>query len=162
MSIEKHHGGWVIIASFLAAFMLSIVPLPIWAVEWRPDWVAMVLIYWCIALPQRVSVASGWFAGLIQDVLSNVLLGQHALSLSIVAFFSVQMHRQVRVFPIWQQAIFVALLIISSHFPEIWIRGMLEQQPLGWSFIFPAISSMLLWPWLFVLLRDLRRHYRVF
>lgn len=161
MSIERHYGSWMILLSFIAAFILSIIPLPTWAVEWRPDWVAMVLIYWCIAVPQRVSVATGWVAGLVEDVLSNVLLGQHALSLCIIAYFSVQMHRQVRVFPIWQQAFFVALLIISSRFPELWIRGILGKNTLGWSFAFPALTSMLLWPWLFILLRDIRRHYHV-
>lgn len=161
MDTGKHHGSWVIVLSFIAALMLSIVPLPTWAVEWRPDWVAMVLIYWCIAVPQRVSVATGWIAGLVEDVLNNVLLGQHALSLCIIAYFSVQMHRQVRVFPIWQQAVFVALLIISSRFPELWIRGMLGKNTLGWAFAFPALTSMMLWPWLFILLRDMRRHYHV-
>jgi rod shape-determining protein MreD len=161
MSVERHQSGWVIVTSFVLALMLSIVPLPVWAVEWRPDWVAMVLIYWCIATPQRVSVATGWTVGLVQDVLSNVLLGQHALSLSIVAYFSVQMHRQVRIFPVWQQAMFVALLIVGSRFPELWIRGMLNYPSVGWAFALPAVTSLILWPWLFILLRDLRRYYRV-
>ena len=59
---------WVVPASFVVAFLLTAVPLPEWAANWRPAWIAMVLVYWCIALPQRVGVITGWCVGLVLDL----------------------------------------------------------------------------------------------
>jgi len=162
MSLEKHHGGWVIILSLIVGFMLAIMPLPAWASVWRPDWVAMVLIYWCLAVPGRVGVATGWLTGITHDVLSDTLLGQHALYFSLIAYISVKWHRQVRLFPFWQQAIGVFAVIAISQLINQWIYILLGSYiQVEWSFIYPAISSMLLWPWVFILLRDLRRGNRV-
>ncbi|EDN65670.1 rod shape-determining protein MreD [Beggiatoa sp. PS] len=163
MSSERHHGGWVIILSFIVSFMLAIIPLPAWAVLWRPDWVALVLIYWCIAVPQRVGVATGWFVGVIYDVLKDTLLGQNALSLCFIGYVSVKWHRQVRLFPLWQQAIGVFGLLSISH----WIEALIYKNMLGYSlltgsFISQVFISMILWPWVFVILRDMRRTYRVY
>jgi rod shape-determining protein MreD len=162
MSLEPHHGGWVIVLSFLVSFMLAIMPLPAWALVWRPEWIALVLTYWCIAVPQRVGVASGWLVGLIHDVLSDTLLGQHALTLCIIAYISVRLHRRIRLFPRWQQAMGVFFLIAVSQLLNTWIGGISDHFVLGWSFIYPAVTSMILWPWVFIILRDMRRTYRVF
>ena len=54
--------------TLFVAFMLTIMPLPEWAIEFRPDWVTLVLVYWAMALPARVGVTIAWFAGLMLDV----------------------------------------------------------------------------------------------
>ena len=81
---------WVIFLSFFIALVFSIVSLPdALPVELgylRPQWVALVLIYWVIALPFRVGIVVAWVAGIALDVLLSSLLGQHALALIIVAY----------------------------------------------------------------------------
>ncbi len=158
----RHHGTWVIVLSFIFGFMLNIMPLPTWASPWRPNWVAMVLIYWCIAIPQRIGVATGWSVGIINDVLNNTLLGQHALSLCIVSYISVRLHLRIRLFPKFQQAISIFGLVIINQLLNAWIYSIFTDFQIHWSVIFPAITSMILWPWLFVILRDMRRTHRVF
>jgi rod shape-determining protein MreD len=161
MSSERHHGGWVIVLSFVVSFMLAIMPLPGWATVWRPDWVALVLIYWCIAIPQRVGIATGWLVGITRDVLNETLLGQQALGLCLIAYISVRLHRRIRLFPLWQQSMGVFVLITGDQLLRAWIRGIQGQPLVDVSFIYPALTSMLLWPWIFILLRDLRRFYQV-
>ena len=162
MSLERHHGGWVIMMSVILSFMLAVMPLPLWATIWRPEWALMVLSYWCIAIPQRVGVATGWFVGLIHDVLSDTLLGQHALSFCLISYINVKFHRRLRLFPIWQQAVGIGGLIAISGLLNAWIRSMVGHAQLSWSLFYPAVTSMLLWPWIFIILRDMRRTYRVF
>lgn len=161
MALGRHHNGGIIVASFVVAFILTIVPLPSWLVMFRPEWAAMVLIYWCLALPQRVSVGYGWLAGLFLDVLRGALLGQHALGFAVIAYLSVKLHRRLRVFPLWQQALSVSVLVALEQLLVLWIQGMIGQAREGAAYWLPSIVSGLLWPWIFVLLRRLRRRFRV-
>ena len=62
---EKSKGVWVIVLSFFLAYLLAIVPFPEWAMNYRPEWVPMVLIYWVMALPYRIGIGSAWCAGLV-------------------------------------------------------------------------------------------------
>jgi rod shape-determining protein MreD len=87
-------GTWAIVASFVVAFMLTAMPLPDWAIAWRPAWVALVLAYWCLALPQSIGVLSAWIIGLLLDVMHGSLLGQHAFGLAVVAYVVVIYHQQ--------------------------------------------------------------------
>lgn len=162
MRDQKHHGGWIIVASFVAAFMLTAMPLPEWAVNWRPAWIAMVLIYWCMALPQRVGIGIAWLLGLLLDVQQGTVLGQNALGMALVAYVMVQSYQRVRVYPLFQQALVVFACLMVFQLVTLWIRGMMGVPPQHWTFWMPAATSMLLWPWLFIILRDLRRSYHVF
>jgi len=162
MRQEQHHAGGVIVLSFIVAFMLTAMPLPDWAISWRPAWVAMVLVYWCMALPDRVGIAIAWMLGLLLDVQQGTVLGQNALGLALVAYITLKSYQRVRVFPLPQQALVVCGYLLLLQFISLWIRGMMGVPPEHWTFWMPAFSSMLLWPWLFVILRDLRRKYHVF
>jgi len=148
--------------SFIIALMLTAMPLPEWAVNWRPAWVAMVLVYWCMALPERIGIGTAWMLGLVLDVQTGALLGQNALGLTVIAYLTTRMHQRIRVFPLMQQAVLVCMYLLLFQFFTLWIRGIMGVSPQHWSFWMPAITSMLLWPWLFIILRDIRRKHHVF
>lgn len=161
MSVYRHHGGATIFLSFLAALALHMVALPEWAEALRPDWLALVLIYWCIALPDRIGVGYGWLAGLVQDVASGAVLGQHALTLAIVAYLALRLHQRLRLFPLWQQSLSVLILILLHLMLALWIRGSIGHSTGTWIYWLPAVTSMMFWPAVFLTLRRLRRSYRV-
>ena len=95
MNLTRHHGGTLILLTFAIAMLLTIIPLSDSFRALRPDWVALTLIFWCLALPYRVSVGSGFVAGLLLDVLTGTLLGQHALALSLIAYVCVRLHQRI-------------------------------------------------------------------
>lgn len=161
MKFTHHHGGQIIIASFIIALMLTMVPLPDWAELFRPEWVALVLIYWCMAIPERIGVGVAWIVGLLLDVLHGAILGQYALALVIIALLTLKFHQRIRLYPIWQQALVVMALIFLQQLLVLWVKGIIGQSPGTWLYWLPSLSSMLFWPWVFLLLRDLRRHYSV-
>lgn len=150
--------GWVIAATFLIALMLTALPLPPWAASWRPAWVAMVLIYWNLAMPEHVGLAVAFAIGLLLDVMLSAPMGQNALALTTVSFVTVANHQRFRLYPVGQQAIIVGLLILLHQLLTFLVRQFLTlQKPDPVSHWFPVITSTMLWPWLFILLRDLRR-----
>lgn len=161
MTYAGHHGGWAIALSFVAALMLTMLPLPDWAALFRPEWVAMVLIYWCLALPDRVGVGVGWSVGLLLDVVRGALLGQNALALALVAYLTLHLHRRIRIYPLWQQSLFVLLMVALNQMLVLWVKGVSGQPPDDWLYWLPSLTSMLFWPWAFLILRDLRRQYQV-
>ena len=151
----------VIAITFLVAIILSILPGPEWAEPFRPNWVALTLIYWCMATPQRIGVGTGWAVGLILDVLYGSLLGQQAGAMTLLAFLTHKLHLQLRMFPRWQQAVSIFLLVVANHLLILWIKSLVGQSAAHWSYWTPSIVSMLIWPWLFVILRDVRRRWHV-
>lgn len=150
-----------IAVTFIVALILNVMPGPVWAEQFRPDWVGLILIYWCLATPTRVGVGSGWMVGLALDVLYGSLLGQNALAKALVAYLAVKFHLQLRMFPRWQQAVSVLILLAINQLVVVWIRGVVGQAPGSFSYWLSSIIGMLIWPWLFVILRDVRRRVHV-
>ena len=161
MATIKKHGGKAIFASFIVAMFLMVLPLPEWLRAFRPEWVTLVLIYWCLALPNRVNIGIAWVAGLVVDVLTGTLIGQHALAMAVVAFVTVKLHKQIRVYPLWQQALSVFTMVALGQLLVVWIKGIIGQSPESWLYWAPSITSALIWPWVFVMMRNLRRRYKV-
>lgn len=154
-------GTLTIAGSFLVAAVLTFLPVPEWAAVWRPSWVALVLIYWCMDAPNRCGVVVGWCMGLLLDVMLGSLLGQHALGLSVVAFLALKLRQQVRVMPLWQQAVSVFGLVFLHRALVLWINGIQGMPVMAYAYWSSPLISMLLWPWVFIVLRDVRRKFGV-
>jgi len=145
--------------TFFVAFMLTIMPLPEWAIEFRPDWVTLVLVYWAMALPARVGVTIAWFIGLMLDVSHGAILGQNALGLVLVIYIVHIQHQRLRVASLVQQAIVIFFLLLLKQLIVLWVSGIVGHAPDTWLFFMPCLSGALLWPWIYIIMRDLRRKF---
>jgi len=152
-------GGLIIILSFILAMLMSVMPLPEIISLFKPDWVALVLIYWVMALPNRVGVLSGWVLGLFVDVLDGTLFGINALSLAIVAFLIQMIFHRLRLFPRWKQAINVMVVIGIHRMIVMTLSGLVNPVSIDLTYWFPLFGSLFFWPWVFILLRDVRRNH---
>ncbi len=159
MALRENTGSGLIIFSFIVALLLTIVVLPDWARPARPELVTLLVIYWCLTTPERVGVGVSWLVGLMMDVAQGALLGQHALAFALIAWITLKLHQRIRVFPIWQQALSVFLLVVLGEMLVLWVKGIAGHHPQGWSYWLPSITSMLLWPWLSAFMRGVRRYF---
>lgn len=158
----KANGIWVIILTFLMAFLLAIVPFPEWAMHYRPQWVALVLIYWMIALPYRVGMGTAWVVGAFVDILEGSMLGLNALAFTLIAYLVLNVHHRLRMFSYLQQSALILVMVGLSLILVHWIKvGTEQSDSVGMLFLLSAVSSAFVWPWLFVLLRQLRRGFDV-
>ncbi len=139
------------------AFMLAIMPLPNWAVEFRPDWVTLVLIYWTMASPTKIGVTVAWFTGLLLDVSYGTLMGQHAVGMVLVIYVIHMQHQRLRVASLLQQAIVIFFLLLIKQLLSLWVDGIIGRAPESWLYFMPTITSAFLWPWTYLILRDIRR-----
>ena len=113
-----------------------------------------------MVLPHRVGVGSGWLAGLFSDAATGTLLGQQALGLAVVAWLVLSLHQRIRNYPVWQQAIIVLIVIALFRVLGAWILGV-SGRPAGFDYWLPALSSMLAWPLVYLVLRHVRRRFGV-
>ena len=159
---DKPHSIWVILLSFFIAYLLAIVPFPEWLMNYRPEWVPMVLIYWTVALPYRFGIGSAWFAGLVLDVLEGSTLGVNALALVVVAYVALSLPQRMRMFSTLQQS---GLVLARSGLNLMlcnWLQiGSGQSVSSNLMFLMAALTSAVIWPSLFQLLRQIRRSFDV-
>ena len=135
-----------VVVTFIVALALSLMPLPDWLEAFRPDWIAITLIYWAMMLPRTWSVGSAWLIGLVLDVAQGTLLGQHALALCVVVFVTVRMHLLMRVFPTGQLIASVFALLALYQFILFWINGVAGVPVEATQYWGPVISGAIIWP----------------
>lgn len=145
-----------IVLSLLAAGLLLSAPVPAWAAAWQPPWLTLVLAYWCLAQPDRVGISAAVVLGVLQDALTGAPLGQHALAMAPVAAAVLGAHQHLRVLPLAQQALLLLPLLAVHQLALALVTGS-TGRPLTVAMLAPALTGALLWPWLFLTLRDLRR-----
>lgn len=135
-----------IIGSIVVALMLTLMPLPEWAIAFRPDWVAMTMIFWALNLPHRYGIGVAWIVGLVLDVAQGTLLAQNALAISLVVYITAKFHLQLRVFPVSQLALTVLALLSVYRFILFWVNGVAGIDAPAASYWGPVLTSTLIWP----------------
>lgn len=148
-----------VIACIIAALMLAIAPMPDWASPFRPDWVALTLIYWAMTLPRTYSIGTAWIVGIVLDVAQGTLLGQHAIALCFVAYIAVKFHLQFRVFPTSQMSATVFAILAFYQFILFWVNGVAGVNAPAVTYWGPVITGALIWPLLALVFGGVR--YRV-
>ncbi len=159
---KKVQDFWVIVGSFIVAALLLVMPLPEWAEYYRPEWMALAVIYWVIALPHRLGLVNIWILGFFVDLLEDSLLGLNGLVLALVAYMASSLYQRLRMFTLLQQASTVFVLVGLHQLVSFWVLTVSNQNTNpDLKFLLSAVTSAVIWPLVFVLLRYLRRTFKV-
>jgi len=148
-----------VVITLLVAFMLMITPMPAAVEAFRPDWLALVLMFWSMAVPRSYSVGIAWLIGIVLDVAQGTLLGQHALALCVIVYITVKFHLLMRVFPLSQLTATIFALLALYQFLLFWINGVAGVTAPAVDYWGPVVAGTIVWPFLSILLSGLR--YRV-
>jgi rod shape-determining protein MreD len=133
-----------IIGSFAVALFINFLP-------WRdlrlvPDFVALVLVFWCVRQPRLVGLGVAWALGLITDAGNGVLLGQHALAYSIMAFLGIWLSRRILFFGTGLQALHVGAILLVGQAVALLVRVVAGDSFPGWPLLVGPIAGAILWP----------------
>lgn len=153
MMMAHKDNVFIIPISIIVAFLLTLLPMPAWAIWLRPAWVLLTLMYWAMVMPDRVNVGTAWLAGVFLDAVEGTLLGQHALALVMVIYLVARLSNRLWMFPLAQQGLSVFFLVLIYQFILYCIQGFLGVQPATWFYWASSLTSMLVWPWLYSILR---------
>jgi rod shape-determining protein MreD len=133
-----------IVASFAAALLLDFLPWPDLALA--PDFVALALAFWCVRQPRLVGLATGWALGLVVDAGNGVLLGQHALAYSVLAFCAIALSRRILWFDTWGQLLHVLLLLEGAQLVALGVRLAAGAEFPGFALFVGPLIAAALWP----------------
>ncbi|WP_394791915.1 rod shape-determining protein MreD [Rhodoferax sp.] len=114
--------------------------------SWVPDLLAVLLVFWSVHQPQRVAIGTAFVFGLCMDVHQTSLLGQHALSYSVLSFLAIAMHRRLLWFTVPSQAMQVLPLFVTAHVIELVLRMVSGGTFPGWSLVLAPLLESVLWP----------------
>lgn len=137
---------------FTLCLALLIDMLPLGRLPWRPDLLALVLMFWTIHQPLRVGIGAAFVFGLFVDVHRTGLLGEHALVYTALSFLAIMIHRRILWFPVSSQALQVLPLLVAAHVLELALRLLSGGDFPGWSFWLAPLLQALLWPMVSLLL----------
>ena len=156
MSRDRSYHRLPVIITLVVGLMLTIMPLPDSIQAYRPDWLALLMIFWAMQLPRTWSVGSAWIAGIVLDVSYGTLLGQHALALCFIVFVTVRFHLLMRVFPLSQLTATVFALLSLYQFILFWINGVATVSSPSVAYWGPVITGTAIWPLVFLFLSGIR------
>jgi rod shape-determining protein MreD len=143
--------GWFIIFSLIAALFFNLVPLG--RFPGVPDWLALVLVFWCIHQPLKVGMGGAFFLGLLMDVADGSVMGQHALAYVLMAFAAGALSRRILWFPLAEQALHVLPMLLGMQVVMLIARLIGGGEFPGFTWFLSSFVATLLWyPLTFLLL----------
>lgn len=143
--------------TLLLVLCLQVMPLAEGWQIYRPEWLGLMLIFWCMHTPDRVGVFHGFILGLLLDLIEGVPLGQNALTLSLLAFLCALVYSRFRTYSLVQQSLLVMILLGLVQLVEQWVRTLFGDYSIHLAFLIPSFISAVLWPWWATMLLALER-----
>lgn len=150
-------GYWAVSISLAVSMLLAVLPVSPPYHWFRPEWTAMVIIFWSVSTPGRVGIGVAWLAGLVLDGVQGVTLGQNALGLAVIAYVAGVLHQRIRHFALLQQAGMVFVLVGLYLLLCYWVQSLASTSAKNLYFLGGALSSTLLWPWFAWLMQSYKR-----
>ena len=149
----------IILGTLLISIVLTISTFPLGA--FSPEWTQLFLIYWILALPMSIGLFTSWMIGLLMDVALGSTLGINALMYTAVSYFIFKVHHIIRYITVFQQSIVISIILLVKITFVLWINAMLDIENYGLSLYWTCLTSSLLWPAVYYLLRVIRRKYNL-
>jgi rod shape-determining protein MreD len=151
----------IIYSSFFFGLIFAIFPLPIIFNAFRPDWMILLIFYWVLALPHRVSVVHAFILGLLLDLLLGSILGMHALLFSILAYVVSINYQRIRYLTLVHTTLLAGVFVFIAKLSLYLLASSLQPIVLHEYYFWSIFTSMVSWPWFFLFMRFIRIRFKV-
>ncbi|MFA7269517.1 MAG: rod shape-determining protein MreD [Sterolibacterium sp.] len=134
---------WFIWLTLLLAVFLDLIPLG--RLPGFPDWVALTLTFWCIRESFKVGMGTAFVLGIVMDVSSGSVMGQHSLAYVLLAFTASGLSRRFLQFPLMQQALQILPLLLATQVVMLITRMSVGSEFPGVEYFLDSFTAALLW-----------------
>lgn len=152
---------WAMVISTFIALVLMLIQLPQSLFYFWPDWIALVVIYWALFEPERIGPFCGFIIGTLLEVLFVRHFGVLGLGLASLAFIINSTHQQLRVLSPWQQMFLIGLFVGVFKLMTGWFSGMVSDFVITTEYWYSLWGDIIVWPFMCILLQELRRLLRL-
>lgn len=135
--------NWFIVLTLFLALLLNLIPFG--RLPGIPDWVALVLAFWCVHQPLKVGMAAGFMLGLAMDVADASVMGQHALAYVLLAYAAAGLSRRMLWFPLAQQALHVLPMFLGMQLVMMLTRMLAGAEFPGVLWFLSSFTATLFW-----------------
>ena len=143
--------------SLLVALVCQLFPWVGQGIIFRPDFMLIVILYWLLRAPHLCNIGTAWMAGLLVDLATGSLLGQHALSFTLVAYIGLSYQRRLVLFNPLQLVGYVFGLLLFERVFMLLLKLFEGNDNPGWNYFWPVFSGLLLWQLMILLFGALTR-----
>ncbi|MDD3884333.1 MAG: rod shape-determining protein MreD [Gallionella sp.] len=134
----------LVLATVVLALLLNSLPWEgIW-LDLRPDFVALVLLYWSLYHPNRLGIGLAWAVGMLADVVDASLFGQHALAYTVLAFGGAVLHRRLQMFELREQTAQVFGILVLTYGVYALVHWQVNGY-VAWTYFLGCLTSALIW-----------------
>ena len=135
---------WFIVLTIVTTFVFNLLP-------WRdvrgvPDLLALVLVFWAMREPRKIGIGVPFVLGLAMDAANGVLLGQHALAYSVMAFLAASIARRVLWFGAWGQGLHALGILLVGQLIMFGVRMAAGGSFPGFTYFLGPFIAAALWP----------------
>lgn len=152
---------WLIVLSVIVMLFLAVMPIPFELRWWRPEFMALIVVYWATYSPEYFGVFSAWLCGILLDVVSLSPLGQHALGLIVIAYLANVTYQRIRSYALWQQSAWAFVLVGIYQLLTNWMSGLVGKSTETVEFLIATALTALLWSIVVWVLRTIKIRFRL-
>lgn len=135
----------VMYIALVVAFLLFLMPWPSSVLVFRPDFVLLTLIFWLVRAPNLCNIGTAWVLGLLIDLATGGIFGQHALAYTVASFFAVFYQRRLVLFTGAQQLFYVFILLVIAQLVILLLKTFSGNAFIGWQYFLPSVAGVVLW-----------------
>lgn len=135
---------WVYLTLFIA-LICQLFPWTGQGIILRPDFMLVVLLYWLLRAPYLCNVGTAWTAGLLVDLATGSLLGQHAMAFTLTAFLALSFQRRLVLFNHMQIILYVFGLLIAGRVAILILKLFSGHDAPSWHYFWPVFTGIILW-----------------
>lgn len=147
----------VFASTLFLAFVLERLPMPD-ILDWlQPSWVILAVTILVLRAPTLFGLWLSIPLGLMLDAERGSFLGLHVLIIALHIYLLQVLYKRIVMFNFIQQMAVVFLLVVLQQMLTYWVLSVLTNSTRPVDLWLPALTSALMWPWVYALVSGAMR-----
>ena len=151
--LEAPPSRLLIWSTLLLAMILNLVPYPDGWFAYKPDFMALLIVFWLFRARQAIGYTAAFGLGLLTDVAYTSTLGQHSFAYAVLVLVADLLRNPYVIAGRLQQCVFVTIALGAALAASLGVSVVFDDAVASTGDLLPALIGGLLWLLLPMILR---------